>query len=110
MQTFKAAPQAGMAKSFIAAAIAGKLVEDIRNLGSVLVDVSLPGIPKVLACQFGATENWRERAYLERGRWMICGNVAGWICPLRVANASCGREYQSSKPVLNLYDFQEQTL
>jgi hypothetical protein len=49
VQALKAAAQAGMAKSTVAPAVAGELVEDVPDAGGLLVDVHLPGVLEVFA-------------------------------------------------------------
>src|SRR3569833_126361 len=44
-----AATQAGVAAGAISPAVAGKLVDDVPDLGGLLVDVHLPGVLEVLA-------------------------------------------------------------
>ena len=90
MQPLEATPQAGMAQGQIAAAVAGKLVNHVADLGYLLVDVPLPGIAEIRPREFCAGQDGRQGAYSERCGGVVGRNVVGRIGPLRIAHGSQG--------------------
>ena len=60
MQVFKTTAQTGMADGPVAATIAGQLIQDTGNLGSILIDLHLPGQLKIDAGQLFAVQNRRQ--------------------------------------------------
>jgi len=100
VQSLKATAQAGVAQRAVAAAVAGELISDVADLGNLLVDMHLPGITEVVAAEFCAGEDGRQRADLERGRGVVGGHVAGRVGPLRVAARGERKDGQAENPAI----------
>ena len=58
VQALKAAAQAGVAEGAIAAAVAGQLIKDVPDFCGLLVDMNLPGILEVRACELSTRKAW----------------------------------------------------
>ena len=100
VQTLVATAQAGVAKSPIAAAVAGKLVEDVADFARLLIDVHLPGITEILAGQLGAGEDGRQSAYLQGCGRVIGGNFVCRIGPLGIAGEGDSKDGKKQAPTL----------
>src|SRR3569833_542324 len=77
VQRLEAAPQAGVAQSAVAPAVAWQLIGHIALLRCLLIDVYLPGIPEVLARELAAGQDRRQRANLERSRGVVGRDIIG---------------------------------
>jgi hypothetical protein len=95
-----ATAQAGVAKSPIAAAVAGKLVEDVADFARLLIDVNLPGITEILAGQLGAGEDGRQSADLQGCGGVIGGNFVCRIGPLGIAGEGESKDGKKQAPTI----------
>ena len=80
MRAFKTAVQAGVSQRTIAPAVAWQLIQNIRNLRSLLVNHNLPFFPEELPGQLVASEDRRQNLVLDGRHGMIsrdmsCGSV-----------------------------------
>ncbi len=98
METFEATAQAGVAQGAIASTIAGKLIYHVRDLGSLLVDVDLPGETEVFAGELVASQDWGQGAHFERGGGVISRNIVGRVRPLGIAGCGYGKDCQTQNP------------
>jgi hypothetical protein len=86
MQPFKTTAQAGVPESSVAAAVAGKLIQNAAHLGGLLINVFLPWIPEVLTGKLRSGQYRRKRTHFERSRGMISRNILSRIGPLSIAH------------------------
>jgi len=98
VQAFEATAQTGMAQGPVTAAVARKLVEDIPNPGSFLVDVHLPGVLEVLTGEPRSGKDGRQGADLERRCRVIGRYLVRRVGPLRVACNGDGTNGDSQDP------------
>jgi len=86
VQTLKATAQAVMAQCQVAAAIAGKLVENSWNFCGVLIDLYLPGQLKIGPGQLFAMKDGWQHGDRNGSASVECGNVDCRVCPLCMGN------------------------
>jgi hypothetical protein len=88
MQALETTAQAGVAQGAVAAAVAGKLIDNAADFGHLLIDVLLPVVLEVVPGQLVSGKDGRQGADFEwRGR-VIRGNIVSGIGKLRIAGRS----------------------
>src|ERR1700756_1256935 len=87
-----------MSEGFVAAAIAGELVDHLWHLRRFQIDLLLPGIAEVVALKLAARQDRRQFLRLCGWRGMVCGNVIRGVGPLGV---TCNGGQSQGQPEKN---------